>query len=200
MRNKDMDGAPRLRKKPIAVAYFEYVYPEIIKPALESRRAQLDPACKPVETTLLDAYLERMEVFYRAGATGADERLARAIEELAPWVNPSINISADRAHGGPLGEMMLDAGCDYPKVYETLEKERKRNRGRPVALRAIEALEMKLAGKAYHEIADAFCDYSMAPHKRGQNEPHRHGDVCSERFRKEITELRALYEKYKPRN
>jgi hypothetical protein len=38
-----------------AVANLQRVYPEIIKPALESQRARLDPAKNPVKTVLLDA-------------------------------------------------------------------------------------------------------------------------------------------------
>lgn len=176
-----------------AWAYFERAYTEILKPGLIFRRDQMDHAQRPVMVSLLNAYLERMEVFYRAGEVGADEVLITEIDELAPWVNPSREISADTAHSAPLGEMMVDAGCEYPEVYEIIEQARKRNRGRPVNLDAIEALEMNLTGKGNVEIADALCHCHLMP------QGHEQGSSCVERIRKEIETAGALYEKYKPR-
>jgi hypothetical protein len=188
------------------LAKIERQYREILKPTLESWRTHLDPVRNPVRVALLDAYMTRMEgAVYGSKIGDAAHNEVEEIEELAPWVNPSCYVDAATAHYGPVSEIMREIVNSDPAslndTYMTIEQARKRNIGRPVNLLAIEALEMSLAGKSDNEIADDLCDYSMPPHKHNQARlPHKYGDNCSERFRKEIEKLRPLYEKYKPRN
>jgi|SRR5271154_403510 len=177
-------------------------YRNIIKPGLEWRREELDPVRNPVEVVLLDAYMELMDTAVFGNSVGdAARKEIQEIEELAPLVNPSRNIDACTAHGRALTEMMHSAGMGIREVYETIEQGRKRNKGRPVAVSAIKALEMDLAGKSANEIADVLCDYTVnPPHKPGEQRlPHRPGGYCSDRYRKEIEKLRPLYEKHKAR-
>lgn len=176
-------------------------YSDRIKPLLEARRKRLKRAHKNVALVFLDAYQERLEVLYRAAQTGADNRLLDEIDELSPIVNPELGCSADLAHKGlGLGETRVGAGYSYAQTYTLLEKGRKAPKGARIKQTALDALQMSLEGKTHSEIADALCDRSQSPHNR-QDDPlelHAHGDVCSERFRKQIAKIRLLYDKYKP--
>lgn len=164
-------------------------YWQLLKPKLESQRANMDPIRNPVQVAMLDRYRELMEVLF---IVGGDTQDFDDFNELAPWVMPRREASADRAHGGPLGQIMQSVGYGYSETYPELEEARKRPRGRPVALRSVEALEMHLVGKRDEEIADVLCDYPEAQHR-----PHKNGDTCSERVRKARENLSTLYEKCK---
>jgi hypothetical protein len=189
------------RETELAIA--ERQYREVLKPTLESWRTHLDPVRNPVWVAFLDAYMTRLESLVYGSKTGdAARNEIQEFEELAALVNPSCEVDAATAHYGPVSKIMRETvNADATIIYTTIERERKPKRGRPVNLQAIEALEMRLAGNTDNEIADALCDYSMAPHKRDEPHlPHRYGDLCSERFRKAIEKLSPLYEKYRPRN
>lgn len=179
----------------------ERQYREIMKPGLEYQRAKLDPLRNPVKVVLLDAFIALYEHAIYGDFSGDTARKEiEEINELKPWVNPSVESGWDEIVGGPLPKILRDEGYTHNDALQILGRARKRDAWRPVELIAIEALEMSLAGKSIREIADALCDLPPREHLHGSltPRPHENNDECCDRFRHLIKNLRVIYEKHKP--
>ena len=170
---------------------------------LQKSVSEIDPkqlALHPVYFAFCRAYFECWRIIKESAEASIDVEVRidkavwRKVQELSPWVLFNRSSSAKLAHGTSLGRHLLGAGLDYPAAYKEIEDARKPSRGRPANCKAaIFALEMKLAGKTYVEIAD-FLGRTFPSSGYGDS-AHR-----IDRIRKLIQSVKPIYEKYRSRN
>jgi hypothetical protein len=176
-----------------------------LEPTLQSYREALEalnklPESHPV-AVFIRAKLWRLEALVHGESS---DKMADELQELEEiLIRAGVVKAADpESCSGRVGDCMLgDSGFSYLQIRRGMAVATKKKRGRKRTDTAMKALIMsELQHKKLHEIADALCDYSMSPHKRQKaRHPHKYGDKCSERFRRQIEELRPIYEKYKTR-
>jgi hypothetical protein len=164
-----------------------------------------DPATQPVTSSIVAAYISRLELeltSIRSGARGLQDQfreqpnLIREINEIESWI-------ARRRPGVPrrqltdqdaevLGDWYVSKmGYSYSETNRRIAEIRKLLGGRGAPNKRPETLKMFDArvanGWSYQEIADHMCDCGS----------RTHAGHCADRIRKRIKELEAFLIKYK---
>lgn len=164
---------------------------------IEKGLSEMDRKRYPVRFALESAYIARLRIARDTAESGIDEQVGREIQELSPWILPKSPASTelDLHSELPLGQDLMRAGCDYRDVHEAIEEARKPKKGRPPAdpYLAIEALEMRLAGKTYNEIQNSLLEKSDGTAFSPKSANRR------DRIRKLIKTVKPIYDKYRPR-
>jgi hypothetical protein len=152
-----------------------------VKIKLQSWLDQLNP--DSVLFKLVTLYRDRWE-------HNAPSEELRALGDCLPLEADS----SSEAAGAKLlvGDKLRDHGYSLQERRTLLEQAAQPKRGRKRAATTIEALEMKLRGATYREIADKLCDCGKPQWKP----PAPHDKHCTEAIRKRVLALKAVLREY----
>jgi hypothetical protein len=162
-----------------------------------------DPVKQPVTSALAKAYLSRLKshlIAVRRGADGLKEEklkrpeLLQEILDLQKWILKKASsepLKFTKANEDTVGNLLVSTGRSYYEARQMVDQLRKVVIGRGAPNKRPETLRMADArisqALSYKKLASNICDCGLS----------QHTELCADRVRKRLEQVRSLLAKYK---